>query len=144
MKIHPGVLEVSCLRGKNSIFRLSSLTFDLWRWADLVQNLISSYSHGTPLCQVWWNSTEGFLRYCLQIKNSIFRQSLLTFDLWPRADLAQNIISSSTHRGAPLCQVWWKSTQWFLRYSVYGVKIAYFDQVYWPLTSDLGRISPKI
>ena len=31
MKIHPGVLEISCLRGKNSIFRPSLLTFDLGR-----------------------------------------------------------------------------------------------------------------
>ena len=31
MKIHPGVLEISRLRGKNSIFRPSSLTFDLGR-----------------------------------------------------------------------------------------------------------------
>ena len=67
---------------------------------------------------------------CLRGKNSIFRPSLLTFDLWPWADLAQNLITSSNHHGAPLCQVWWKSTQGFLRYRVYGVKIAYFDQVY--------------
>ena len=40
MKIHPEVLEISRWRGKNSIFRPSSLTFDLWRWADLAQNLI--------------------------------------------------------------------------------------------------------
>ena len=89
MKIHPGVLEISCLRGKNNIFSTSSLTFDLWRWADL----------------------------------------------------AQNSISSSTPHGAPLCQVWWKSTQGFLRYRVYEVKIAYLDQVYWPLT--LGGSRPK-
>ena len=141
-EIQQGVLEVSCLRGKNSIFRVSSLTFDLWRWADLIQNLISSYSpQGTPLCQVWWKSTKGFLRYSLQIKNSIFKQSLLTFDLWPWADLAQYLLSSSTPRGAPLCQVWWKSTQGFLRYRVYQAKWAYFDQVYWPLT--LGGSRPK-
>ena len=34
-----------------------------------------------------------------------------TFDLWPWTDLAQNIITSSTPGGAPLYQVWWKSTQ---------------------------------
>ena len=87
MKIHLGVLEISRLRAKNSIFRPSSLTFDLG-----------------------WN-------------------------------LAQNLCSSSTPHGAPLCQVWWKSTQGFLRYRVYEVKIAYLDQVYWPLT--LGGSRPK-
>ena len=67
-----------------------------------------------------------------------------TFDLWPWVDLGKNLISSSTPGSAPLYQVWWKSTQGFLRYCVNDVKIAYFDQVHWPLTFDLGRISPKI
>ena len=159
MKIHPGVLEISRLRGKNCIFTPSSLTFDLWRWADLAQNLISSSTpHGAPLCQVWWKSTQGFLRYrvyevkiayldqvhwpltlggsrpnsnqfiysswctpvpslmkihpgvleisCLRGKNCIFRPSLLTFDLWPWANLTQNLISSSTPHGASLGRVW--------------------------------------
>ena len=129
------------------IFRLSSMTFDLWPWADLAQNLISSSTpHGAPLRQFWWKSTQGFLRYRVnEVKIVlIFRLSSMTFDLWPWADLAQNLISSSTPHGAPLCQVWWKSTQGFLRYCVNEVKIAYLDQVYWPLTFDLGRILPKI
>ena len=46
--------------------------------------------------------------------------------------------------GAPLYQVWWKSTQGFLRFRVNEVKIAYLDQIHWPLTLDVGRISPKI
>ena len=140
MKIHQGVLEISCLRGKTSIFRPSSI--DLWRWADLAQNLISSSTpHGAPLCQVWWQSTHGFLIYCVyevkiayldqvssytphgaplcqvwwkstkgflryRVYDSIFRPSLLTFDLWRWADLAQNLISSSTPHGASLGQVW--------------------------------------
>ena len=68
----------------------------------------------------------------------------MTFDLCRWADLAQNLISSSTPGGAPMYQVWWKSTQGFLRYRVNEVKIVYLDQVHWPLTFDLGRISPKI
>ena len=66
MKIHPGVLEISPSRGENSIFRPISLTFDLCRWADLAQNLISSSTPGVaPLYQVWWKSTKGFLRFCV-------------------------------------------------------------------------------
>ena len=65
----------------------------------------------------------------------------LTFDLWPWADLAKNLISSSTPGGAPLYQVWWKSTQGFSRFCVNEVKIAYLDQVHWPLT--LGESRPK-
>ena len=57
-----------------------------------------------------------------------------TFDLWPWADLAQNLISSSTSGGASMYQVWWKSTQGFLRFRVNEVKIAYWDQVHCPLT----------
>ena len=64
-----------------------------------------------------------------------------TFDLWPWADLAQNLISSSTPGGAPLYQVWWKSTQGFLGFCVNEVKIAYLDQVHWPLT--FGESRPK-
>ena len=64
-----------------------------------------------------------------------------TFDLWPWANLAQNLISSSTPGGAPLYQVWWKSTEGFLRVCVKDVKIAYSDQVHWPLT--LGGSRPK-
>ena len=64
-----------------------------------------------------------------------------TFDLWLWADLAQNLISSSTPGGAPLYQVWWKSTQGFLRFCVNEVKIAYLDQVHWPLT--FGESRPK-
>ena len=39
-------------------------------------------------------------------------------------------------------QVWWKSTQGFLRFRVHDVKIAYLDHVHWPLV-DLtqNRIS---
>ena len=92
MKIHPGVLEISRKRGKNSIFIPSSLTFDPGHWADL----------------------------------------------------AQNLISSSTPGSAPLYQVWWKSSQGFLRFRVNEVKIAYLYQIHWPLTLDVGRISPKI
>ena len=51
------------------------------------------------------------------------------------------LISSSTLGGAPLYQVWWKSTQGFLRFRVNEVKIAYLDQVHWPLT--LGGSRPK-
>ena len=54
-------------------------------------------------------------------------------DLGPRADLAQNLISSSTHE-VTLCQVWSKSTQEFSRYRGNEVKIAISDQVHWPLT----------
>ena len=35
--------------------------------------------------------------------------------------------------------MWWKSTQGFLRYRVYEVKIAYLDQVHWPLTLSGSR-----
>ena len=119
---------------KNSIFRPSSLTFDLWRWADLAQNLISSSTPGVP--NLWPltlggsrpKSNQFFYSGCTNFdenpprgswdfafndggKNSIFRPSSLTFDLWPWADLAQDLISSSTPGGAPLYQVWWKSTQ---------------------------------
>ena len=51
---------------------------------------------------------------------------------------------SSTPGGAPLYQVWWKSTQGFLRFRVNEGKIAYLDQIRWPLILDVGRISPKI
>ena len=198
MKIHPGVLEISRLkRGKINILRPSSLTFDLWSWADHAQNLISSStSGGAPLYQVWWKSTQRFLRFrvnvvkiayldqvhwpltldrsrpksnqfiysqwctpvpslmkihpgvfeisCKRGENSIFRPISLTFDPWRWMDLAQNLINSSTPGGAPLYQVWWKSTQGFLRFRVNEVKIAYLDQIHWPLTLDVGRISPKI
>ena len=61
--------------------------------------------------------------------------------LWPLtwADLAQNLISSSTPGGATLYQVWWKSTQGFLRFRINEVKIAYLDQVHWPLTFGGSR-----
>ena len=185
MKIHPGVLEISRLkRGKNNILRPSSLTFDLWRWADQAQNLISSSTPGgAPLYQVWWKSTQRFLIFRVnEVKIAYLDQvhwpltlggsrpksnqfiysgwctpvpslmkihpgvlpSSLTFDLWPWTDLAQNLISSSTPSGAPLYQVWWKSTQGFLIFRVNEGKIAYLDQVHWPLTLDVGRISPKI
>ena len=64
-------------------------------------------------------------------------------DLCRWADLAQNLISSSTPGGAPLYQVWWKSTQGFLRFRVNEGKIAYLDQFVdlWPLT--LGGSRPK-
>ena len=64
-------------------------------------------------------------------KNSIFIRSSLTFDPWRWADLAQNLISSSTPGGAGLYQVWWKSTQGFLRFRIN----------LWPLT--LGGSHPK-
>ena len=197
MKIHPGVLEISRKRDKNSIFIPSSLTFDPWHWADLYQNLFSSSTPGGALLyQVWWKSTQRFLRFrvnevkiayldqvhwpltlggsrpksnqfiysgwgtpvpslmkihpgVLEIsrkrdKNSIFIPSSLSSDPWHWADLSQNLISSSTPGSAPLYQVWWKSTQGFLRFRVNEVKIAYLYQSHWPLTLDVGRISPKI
>ena len=99
------------------------------------QNLISSSTpSGAPLYQVG-NPPRGFWDFAL---NS------LTFDPWRWADLAQNLISSSTPGGVPLYQVWWKSTQGFLRFRVNEGKIAYLDQIRWPLTLDVGRISPKI
>ena len=40
-----------------------------------------------------------------------------------------------------MCQVWWKSTQGFLRFRGNEVKIAYLDQVHWPMA--LGGSRPK-
>ena len=197
-------------------------TFDLWPWADLAQNLISSSTPGgASMYQVWWKSTQGFLRFrvnevkiaywdqvhcpltlggsrpksnqfiysrgctpsilrpsltlggsrpksnqfiysrgCTPVPSLmkihpevlrfrvnevkiayLIRPSSLTFDLWHWADLAQNLISSSTPGGAPLYLVWWKSTQGFLIFRVNEVKIAYLDQVHWhwPLTLDRSR-----
>ena len=48
-------------------------------------------------------------------------------------------VKTATPGGAPMYQVWWKSTQGFLRFRVNEVKIAYLDQVR-PLTFDVGRI----
>ena len=108
-----------------SIFRPRSLTFDL-------SSLHLSRNISTTVKNHWTFFDE------VTCKNSIFRIFLVH---WPWLDLAQILISSSTPHGAPLCQVWWKSIQGFLRYRVNEVKIAYLDQVYWPLT--LGGSRPK-
>ena len=45
-------------------------------------------------------------------------------------------------------QVWWKSTQGFLRFRVNEVKIAYLDQVHWVtsivvLEAGVGQVFPQ-
>ena len=84
--------------GENSIFRPSSLTFDLWRWG-------GSRPKSNQFIYSWWctpvPSLMKFHQVILELsrkrgKNSIFRTSSLTFDPWRWADLAQNLISSST------------------------------------------------
>ena len=98
----------------------------------------------TPVDLVWWKSTQGFLIFRVnEVKIAYLDQVHwhLTFDL--ERISPQNLISSSTPSGAPLYQVWWKSTQGFLRFRVNEGKIAYLDQVHWPLTLDVGWISPQ-
>ena len=73
-----------------------TLTFDLWplfirgNITLLICNLPSKF-------HPYW----AFLSHVI-CKNVYFRSSSLTFDLWPWADFAQNLISSSTHHKVPL------------------------------------------
>ena len=122
--------------GQNSI-----LDQDLWPLTSIGSGPKSNqfiYS-SVPLCQVWYKSTQEFSRYRgNEVKISFLDQVHWPMTLW--VDLTQNLINSSTPHGAPLCQVWWKSTQGFLKFRDNEVKIEYLDQVHWPLTFD----SPKI
>ena len=66
----PSVMKIHqcwdfALTNKNSILRPISLTFDNWRWSDLVQNLISSSTpRGVPLYQVLMNIFSEVLEIC--------------------------------------------------------------------------------
>ena len=78
MKIHQGVLEISCLRGKNSIFRPSLLTFG---GSHPKSNQFIYSSWCTPVPSLM-KIHQGVLEIsCLRGENSIFWPSLLTFDL---------------------------------------------------------------
>ena len=64
--------------GKSEFLDKSLLTFDLWRWVDLAQNLISSLElSGVPLCQVWSKSVKDILSYRVKDVKIEF------IDLWP-------------------------------------------------------------
>ena len=79
---------------------LLTLTFDLSS-LHLSRNIpLFIYNFPTKIQHHWTFLDE------VTGKNSIFRQSSLTIDLWPWVDLTQNLITSSTCHGAPLGQVW--------------------------------------
>ena len=169
MKIHPGVLEISCLRGKNSIFwpGLSGLpTLTHWAWDSRISPHFTWISHshaymeishaknknkneflffllllvrglwctkGTTMCLLCENGCQNFwgqkksdgvppppphqlfwdLRDIYRLRADGPRISHAEpsskvgspefIDLWPWADIGQNLISSSTPHGAPLC-----------------------------------------
>ena len=121
------------------------MTFDLWCWADLAQNLISSSTPGdAPLYQVWWKSTHRFLRFHVnEVKIAYIYTKFI--DLWPlmlggsRPKSNQFIYSGWC---TPVPKFDENPPKGFLRFRVLNeVKIAYFDQVHWPLI--LGGSRPK-
>ena len=118
---------------------------DLWTLANLAQNLISSSTPGgVSMYQVWWKSTQGFLRFRVnEVKIAYLYQVHwpLTLDVGGSRPKSNQFIYSWWCTPVPSLM---KFHQVILELSHKRGKIAYLDQVHWPLTLDIGRISPKI
>ena len=142
-----------------------ALTFDLWT-PKSIELILSPWLPCLPSlmnkCPLWlWPVTSKINRVYsgpspwITCMPSLKKHNGLVSIVFPSLFLYMSIVTSdhknqwgpSSPYGYHVCQVWWRSTQWFSLYLVHKLKNAYFHlcQLWpWPLTSKINRVHPLV